>query len=281
MSYRAELFGLLAATAALNEAVRKHQRVPKTICLYCDNKSAVDIVNEIQKASRATFTRGGVFNALMAEYDVIQRLATILDEAPSHLWVIHIKVHQDNDTQTESLSVLARLNVLADKLATRALREGLGTMRAGMIPGTEVLVHTTKGTITRRMAQTARYDKGVEEIQKHIQKKNNCTNNTMDGIDWEQHSALQRQHRDRTVQVTKLTHKLVPTNTVRHQYKLITDPTCPLCGSEPETMYHAVQCKHRTRKEWRQKLEQRLAEVGKQQRAPPDIVAAFINGWVR
>ena len=30
----------------------------------------------------------------------------------------------------------------------------------------------------------------------------------------------------------------------------------------------------------RQKLEQRLTEVGKQQHAPPDIVTAFINGWV-
>ena len=130
------------------------------------------------------------------------------------------------------------------------------------------------------MAQTARYDKGVEEIRKHIQKKNKWTDKTMDSIDWEQHSALQRRHRDRTVQVTKLTHKLVPTNTVRHRYRLIPEPTCPLCGSEPETMYHVVQCKHGTRREWRKKLEQRLMEVGKRQRALPDIVQAFIGRWV-
>ena len=279
-SYRAELFGLVAAITTLNEAVRKHKRAPMAIRLYCDNKSAVDIANEIQKASKNTFARGGVVNALMAEYDVIQRLATVLDDAPSQLRMIHIKAHQDNDKPAESLSVPARLNVMADKLATKALQEGLGTTIAGMLPGTEVLVHTAKGTITRRMAQTARYDKGAEEIRKHIQKKNEWTDNMMDSIDWEQHSALQRRHRDRTVQVTKLTHKLVPTNTVRHRYKLISEPTCPLCGSEPETMYHVVRCQHSTRKEWRQKLEQRLSEVGKQQRAPPDIVKAFIGGWV-
>ena len=81
------------------------------------------------------------------------------------------------------------------------------------------------------------------------------------------------------MQVTKQTHKLVPMNTARHQYKLIAEPTCPLCGSEPETLYHVVQCKHGARKEWRQKLEQQLTEVGKKQRAPPDIVKAFIDGW--
>ena len=129
------------------------------------------------------------------------------------------------------------------------------------------------------MAQTARYDKGLEEIRKHIQTKNKWTDDTMDSIDWEQHSALQRRHRERTVQVTKLMRQLVPTNTVQHRYKLIPEPTCPLCGSEPETMYHVVQCKHGARKEWRQKLEQQLTEVGKQQNAQPDIVAAFINGW--
>ena len=278
-SYRAELFGLVAAITVLNEAIRKHKRAPTTIRLYCDNKSAVDIVHEIQTASRATFTRGGVLNALMAEYDVIQRLATVLDDAPSHLQVIHIKAHQDDDKPVESLSVPARLNVMADKLATKAVQEGSSRTRVSMIPGTEVLVHTTTGTITRRMAQTARYDKGSGEIRKHIQQKHKWNDQLMDSIDWEQHSALQRRHRERPVQVVKLTHKLVPTNTVRHRYKLIAEPTCPLCGSEPETMYHVVQCKHGTRQEWRRKLEQRLSEMGKKQQAPPDMVKAFIGGW--
>ena len=278
-SYRAELFGLLAAITVLNEAVRIHERAPQIVLLYCDNKSAVDIANDIQTANQTTFTRGGVVNALMAEYDVVQRLATVLDDAPTQLRVIHIKAHQDNDKPTESLSVPARMNVMADRLATLAVRGGLGSTTAGLIPGTEVLVHTATGTITRRLAQTARYDKGLEEIRQHIQRKNKWDDRTMDSIDWEQHSALQRRHRERPVQVTKLTHKLVPTNVVRHRYKLITEPTCPLCGLEPETLYHVVRCKHGTRKEWRQKLEQRLSEMGKQQQAPPDMVKAFIGGW--
>ena len=58
---------------------------------------------------------------LMAEYDVIQRLAKVLDDAPSHLQVIHIKAHQDNEMPTEALSNPARLNVIADRLATVAL----------------------------------------------------------------------------------------------------------------------------------------------------------------
>ena len=279
-SYRAELFGLVAAITVLNEAVHKHNRVPLTIRLYCDNKLAVDTVNKIQQASNNTFTRGGVMNALMTEYDVIQRLAKTLDDAPRQLCVIHIKAHQDNDKTMEALSVPARLNVMADQLATLAVCRGIGSTTAGMIPGTEVLVHTKTGTITRQMAQTARYDKGTEEIRKHIQKKNKWTDQMMDGIDWKQHSALQRRHRERTVQVTKLVRRLVPTNTVRHRYKLIADPTCPLCGSESETIYHVVQCKHGTRKEWRQKLERCLSEVGKKQNAPPDIVKAFISRWM-
>ena len=116
-------------------------------------------------------------------------------------------------------------------------------------------------------------------MRKHIQKKNNWTDAAMDSIDWEQHGTLQRRYKERAVQATKLTHKLVPTNVVRHRYKLIPEPTCPLCGVEPETMYHVVQCKHGTRQEWRQRLEHRLAEVGRQQKAPPDMVGAFIDGW--
>lgn len=58
-SYRAELFGLLAAITMLNEAMRKHKQAPKTILLYCDNKVAVDIANDIQKSSKTTFARRG------------------------------------------------------------------------------------------------------------------------------------------------------------------------------------------------------------------------------
>ena len=256
-----------------------HKRAPKAIQLYCDNKLAVDIANAVKKANRTTFTSGGVINVLMVEYDVIQRLAMILDDAPSQSQVIHIIAHQENNTPAESLSVPESLNVMAHQLATRPLQEGSGTTKAGMIPGIAVLVHTTKGTITRRMAKTARYDKGLEEMQQHIQKQNKWRSETMASIDWEQHSALLRRHRDRVVQVTKLTHKLVPTNTVQYRYKLTPEPTCLLCTSEPETMYHVVQCKHGTRTERRRKLEQQLTEVGKKQSAPPDIVQAFITEW--
>ena len=130
------------------------------------------------------------------------------------------------------------------------------------------------------MAQTARYDKGLEEIRQHIQKKNKWTDKKMESIDWVQHGVLQRQHREWTVQVTKQMHKIVPTNAVRQRYKLIPEPTYLLCNSEPETMYHVVQYKQGTRKEWRQQLEQQLTEVGKTQKAPPDIVQAFVHGWV-
>ena len=84
----------------------------------------------------------------MAEYDAIQRLAKVLDEAPGQLKVIHIKAHQDNKTPTEALSVPARLNVQADKLATAALCGNTSTIRAPMILGMEVFVHTLEGTIT-------------------------------------------------------------------------------------------------------------------------------------
>ena len=108
----------------------------------------VDIANDIQKSSKTTFTRGGVVNALMAEYDVIQQLATVLDDAPSHLQVIHIKAHQDNEIPREALSIPAKLNVMADELATAALRGNTSTTKANLIPGVKVLVHTTKGTVT-------------------------------------------------------------------------------------------------------------------------------------
>ena len=58
----------------------------------------------------------------MVEYTMVQMVATVLGKASNHLQIMHTKVHQDNNTHVEAFSILARLNILADRLATTALQ---------------------------------------------------------------------------------------------------------------------------------------------------------------
>ena len=110
-SYRAELFGILAAITYLQKAKTYHGLPLPTITLYCDNKSAIKQTAKIHKATSKSSLLRGLVHPLTADYDVLNEIAVTFEAWTTPISLLHIKAHQDTKKPEQELDVPARLNI--------------------------------------------------------------------------------------------------------------------------------------------------------------------------
>ena len=279
-SYRAELHGILAVITYLQKAETYYGLPIPPVTLYCDNKAAIEQTAKIHKAAGSTSILRGLVNPLTADYDVLHEIAVTFEAWTTPISMQHIEAHQDAKKPEHELTVPARLNIRADKLATKAIEQAQPDRTPSMFPHAGAMLVSAKGPITRKLPQTIRYDIGAEMLLERLRTKYEWTARTEGQIDWDIHRALIKRHSKRRVQVVKLVHNLVPTNVVRHRYGTITSPTCPLCQIHPETVHHMARCKHGTRKEWRSRAKNAMVKAAKKSGASMDAVEALVGGWI-
>jgi hypothetical protein len=113
-SHRGEGVGILIASIILQKIhryVTLHNITTFTndILIQCDNKSMVDSVNKC-KREKSTAKK-----TLLPDFDIIREIAKIiknLNRNQIRIWLIHIKGHQDRDTNISTSE--AKMNVQAD-----------------------------------------------------------------------------------------------------------------------------------------------------------------------
>jgi hypothetical protein len=91
-------------------------------------------------------------------------------------------------------------------------------------------------------------------------------------IDWDVHSAAIRARPNRSVQLTKLCHELLPTAKRVHLYDKRTSPACPRCLAHPESIDHLLQCPVPARLEWAVSTLRQLATVSVKRSEHHDII---------
>jgi hypothetical protein len=120
-SYRAEAYGMLSALTFLKTWIEYAGRGRTAKCrirTYCDNKVLVDELQWEKTHSKAKEAMKPEFDMLVA----IEKTNEKLDKISEMRYPpVHVKGHQDKTTPTHLLSLPARLNIRADKLATEAL----------------------------------------------------------------------------------------------------------------------------------------------------------------
>eukprot|EP00957_Ditylum_brightwellii_P024865 1880360-Ditylum_brightwellii.AAC.1 len=83
------------------------------INMYIDNEGIVKRTED-----QLRYTHNYPFNTLEPEWDMEAQVANTLTQYKDLITITHVKSHQDKTTPLEELTLLARLNVTADCLAT-------------------------------------------------------------------------------------------------------------------------------------------------------------------
>jgi hypothetical protein len=119
--FRAEVYGMAIALLYLrflHRLIELSQNEGSINKIICDNKG---LLIRIRKASHLTYTTPNV--TLGAEWDVESVILTIYKELGIQFDFVHVKSHQDDETLVTRLSLDLRLNVEADRLATKYMKE--------------------------------------------------------------------------------------------------------------------------------------------------------------
>ena len=193
--------------------------------MACDNKAVVHQVHKFLPTKNTSTTPAMVnpaevyLHPLSAEWDVLIEIYHTVRTTWLATTIEHIKGHQDDDKPVSQLSLLARLNIEADQLAsTHQRRHPEPAPRARLLRHTGVHLHLPTGTVTSRYDQTLRQAYTAPLSISYLQERFSWTPAVFMTIHWDAHGkALQRQ-RSHHVHFTKLVYDILPTNRVQHQY---------------------------------------------------------------
>ena len=257
-SYRSEAYGMLAMLCFLQrlaEYTMYHETWQQGI-IATDSLSLVETIqgvqrdaqgNEIEIADRYIHQ----LDPLCPEWDIVVNIVRRKLHLLPDLTLQHVRGHQDRRIQYHNLTLLAQLNVDADRKANQFQAEH-GEERPIVLIAEDVGVHlvTPRGTITSRYASAIRHQSSYEPLLKHIQERNHWRAHTPSQVNWPAHGAALRKRQKRRPHFIKLVQGILPTNHSVHR----NDPSrrgCPICSHKDETWMHIPRCKHLTRERWR------------------------------
>jgi hypothetical protein len=216
-------------------------KVECKIELYCDNLSLVEEVqfsNKMEANQDALKPEFDLLIAILRTRQELQRRTARLAQAK------HVKGHQDETTREEDLSPQARLNIAADRLASKAMKNVLAKDRALAItvnPHCKAYLLNEGKVWTRAEMELLRWKKHDLMLSEYHEKSMGIDEKTLHQINWAAWTIIQRNIgiRERKYAI-KLTTDWLPTGTRLEKYgNLVTE--CHKCGGW-ETCNHIVQC---------------------------------------
>ncbi|KAI2490281.1 hypothetical protein MHU86_24302 [Fragilaria crotonensis] len=252
-SYRAECSGVLSILRFLIQiATFTAMHEPWQGVIGTDSKSLLDKLSP-NPTSYDTNQEAGKrvhLDELTPEWDLLIEIQEGLRLLPG-VSLTHVKGHQDDSQPYDRLSLLAQLNVDADKMATSfQTKHGLARPIALMTPNTGIhLVHST-GTITGKYEDRIRLISTSPALVSKIQTKYHWSDSTMRMVHWKAHGKAIKVHHTRRVHLSKLIHDCLPTHELLNKFDS-GKRTCSLCQHHCEDRDHIIRCPHSSRETWR------------------------------
>jgi hypothetical protein len=270
-AYRAELGGLLALVYMVARICRFHNISSGTLCIYCDNKTALSKVTDS--------VPHGITPHLSSDYDLVAMIHLYLALFPITVVGEWVKGHYSGKDRKYKHD----LNDRADQLATtahRSLPKSFVTSPTAAAPsGFRLRLLCKDGLITSnyyRILTQAHHDQPIID---YIIKKTGWTLATFNEVDWDSHQrAFKRLTRFQRIGISKLIHNLSNTNRQNKLYYGSSD-LCPGCSKEEETFEHVLRCSFPATMEVRatalDKLHKSLVAIG----TPSQVVEIILKGF--
>jgi hypothetical protein len=271
-SYRSESYGMLALLCFLKRLAEfTNQWDPWQGTVATDSLSLIDTLRGKTYTSadpygavsqdKANLTTVVILDPLIAEWDIIFSIQTLLREMPG-LSLIHVRGHQDKKTPYHRLPLLAQLNVDADTLAGDYQRDK-GEFRPDVLLTTWTGAHlqTPTGTITAHYASALRHLATYLPLWKVLQLKHKWSDDVMKQINWKAYGSALKKQISRKTHLMKALHGFLPTNNFLHKRGEYSRRMCPVCKEYAEDRDHVMQCEHLSRSEWKDETLQVLTKL--------------------
>ena len=228
-SGRAELYGLLLIVIFLSSTLDGLDVGP--IPIYCDNLEALNFAKDPYMGTTPTW-------ADSRNSDLKLRMKDVLQKSTVTFKFVHVKSHQDEETQYDELPFPAKLNYHCDKAAHDFLLN-LSSPSPGRVPPDENYPHLfdTSGRITSPVKRELVLRKYRPIVASHL----DLDLETFDKIDWNSHARTVA--RLESPALKKILWGQNPSRLRLHKMKMHPSPLCPLCD-EPDSPLHFIQCAH-------------------------------------
>lgn len=239
-STRGELFGLLAClrhVAYLKEkySVKFNKKIK--IYVYTDSSSSISIAKTPFYLTSKTASDN--------DSDIKCEVRAFFKKLKNLVDVIHVKGHQDNETEFCKLPDNAKLNVLVDDFAKTASTDS--SIRHKQIiphlPRQQISLVTPFERITRNVDREIVRLKIGHEAERYLQRRWKLNDKLMSKVLWNDlRSVISKEPNYRKTQYAKILHKTWPTMMRNLEWKQSVTDLCPLCNKTPESRRHIFQC---------------------------------------
>ena len=264
--------------------------------LVCDNLSLVNNVNHTQQSnsepnsSTAHADHGDPDTSILyanysnqtmvLDWDVLTMIEQTLNNHLCSLDIAHIKGHQDDEELYESLSLLAQLNVDADKIAKQYQhKHGQPCTKVPRLPSNAVQFHLQgKHTITYKLKPTLYYQATGPELKLYIANKYGWDKDNVERVDWKAHRAAINRTGISKTHITKLVHNILPTNDRVHKFNQIQPEKCPYCQVSVEDRDHVICCRNPECNKQRTALKESLSKMLERLHTDPILHEILISG---
>lgn len=274
-SFRAEGQGMLSVVCLLKRLIQWTCTTDTiTGVLATDNTG---LIHRVSSQGKLKYP---VPNAVFKpDWSVVQAIVDTVQSCSIEATYVHVKGHQDDDTSVEELSLLAQLNVEADKHAGdyRALH---GSYRPviPLSPTLPVALDIGGRTIHRGFKQAIRDSIHGTHLLEDMQLRYDWADGVIDTIDWDVHRQATAAHSTRRTHYVKLCHDILPTGKVVCRYGQGLPDYCPLCQSPDEDFHHILCCPHRSRVKWRNDLLVLLTKKCHAIKTDPTLTEILLGG---
>lgn len=182
------------------------------------------------------------------DVDILSIIWKYYKELGKKIRITWIKAHQDDHAALEKLSSSAKLNIMADQLATQYRRSGRHKSSETLDhqPGQKISISINGRKLTSQYDSSLRFHVNGYHLRQYIQTRRKWDDLTWDSVDFQLFELHFRRLRpSRQIAHMKFVHDQQPLGVRRYQQATIKDPVlslCPCCHATKEDQRHLVCC---------------------------------------
>jgi hypothetical protein len=273
-SFRAEGYGFLSVSRFLVRIQEFcHEKPQWRIQMMTDNQGLLTRVE-----TSLPFVDPFPNYTLQADWDVTNEIITSIRQLSNTPTFVHVKGHQDDGAEYETLPLNAQLNVDADEEAgiyqyTFPLQRPI----VPRLPSNRAQLHIAGKVIPSKLKKRIREAFTVPPYLAYLQERFKWSDQCVNTVNWTAYTQAIGRYRTRRIQITKLCNDLLPTARWVHRYDKLTTDHCLHCG-ETEDRDHIIRCTFATRRLWRNDLLVHLRATHSSNECDPRLLDILIDG---
>ena len=280
-SHRAEGWGMLSGARFLLHLQRYCNVTVPLECnveTICDNAGLISRMN-----NRQNYNHSYANSTLAPDWDLTEQIHSTHVELslPNNSFVWE-KGHQDEQTPAHLLSVAAKYNIRADKLAEDYMATyPLERLITPLLPATSCQLLISGKSVDSHYHYRIRLHAAELDFYDYLKAKHHWSQSTLDDINWIAFRSAARTFESTDTHLLKLLHGKLPTRKHKSRFELHVSPKCHYC-SDDETFEHLVRCQNPISNQFRTNIIRKIRAYCSQHHLPAKfttVIATAANDW--